>query len=658
MPPGASGRSASDRPGEDGGKQPKRPAKRKKRVQASIIVQSQDDGGDEVVWKVSPTAERLQSTANGGPQSRAMGEGRSVLQPCQAANKNCEPVLEILSFETCSKSISSKKKKSPGMAGKLEMWLSSSQLATDSKSKLDQDGGVDLQDEDKENDPHGPALQNSESKKGVTPTNSKIRASSSKRPPTSSQRRSSSAKKKPSSSVRKSATNPPGQRRKALLDLLDKVDDAVKCSMLIQTKLSFSLIGSSTNDDSDSRGVEPKAAGKGEKVYCEVVLNSPPQLKPAINEDGLGPRVEEAPQQNLLKKLGEHSTEALSKVGTLDISSESNDIAVQPGPLAGDLKGVDKVPSGLIAPHRMSCDPSGAGVSKNLASIQFLVLEVAEGEHKEPASLSVPQKTLTLLDEQNVIKRVVHLRDTWFHAVVQPGDTVNVIGDFDTDGECVIDREHNLMVINPDLLVSGSKVGSSFYCPRRAVFEERIKSNELSYPALMGTMLHQLFQVALRSECPTYNTLNDEVKVIIQSHLDRLYAAGVSDRDASAKLLAAIPPILSWWQQFVGVKDSAAQEIEFGKLHGTQPVSVQEVVDIEEMVWSPKYGLKGMIDASLYVKMGNMTLGGEDQIMPFELKTGKATTGYAATEHRAQVILYTLLMSDRFALTHLFLYMK
>ncbi|GKD21897.1 DNA replication ATP-dependent helicase/nuclease DNA2, partial [Tanacetum coccineum] len=37
-----------------------------------------------------------------------------------------------------------------------------------------------------------------------------------------------------------------------------------------------------------------------------------------------------------------------------------------------------------------------------------------------------------------------------------------------------------------------------------------------------------------------------------------------------------------------------------------------------------------------------------DLIMPFEFKTGKATNGQAAMEHSAQVMLYTLLMSERY----------
>lgn len=37
-----------------------------------------------------------------------------------------------------------------------------------------------------------------------------------------------------------------------------------------------------------------------------------------------------------------------------------------------------------------------------------------------------------------------------------------------------------------------------------------------------------------------------------------------------------------------------------------------------------------------------------EKIMPLEFKTGKGTTGQSAMEHCAQVILYTLLMSDRY----------
>lgn len=45
------------------------------------------------------------------------------------------------------------------------------------------------------------------------------------------------------------------------------------------------------------------------------------------------------------------------------------------------------------------------------------------------------------------------------------------------------------------------------------------------------------------------------------------------------------------------------------------------------MAWAPKYGLKGMIDASVLVKVVSDTNGPNEKIMPLEFKTGKATSG-------------------------------
>lgn len=51
----------------------------------------------------------------------------------------------------------------------------------------------------------------------------------------------------------------------------------------------------------------------------------------------------------------------------------------------------------------------------------------------------------------------------------------------------------NLMFIGSSFLL---QVSSSFSCLRRAVLDERLKSTEQSISALIGTMLHQIFQVS------------------------------------------------------------------------------------------------------------------------------------------------------------------
>ena len=71
---------------------------------------------------------------------------------------------------------------------------------------------------------------------------------------------------------------------------------------------------------------------------------------------------------------------------------------------------------------------------------------------------------------------------------------------------------------------------------------------------------------------------------------------------------------------------------------------INKVLDIEEHVWSPMYGLKGNIDATVQStikdRKSERTL-----TVPFEMKTGKNST---AALHRSQTMIYTLLLKDRY----------
>lgn len=72
---------------------------------------------------------------------------------------------------------------------------------------------------------------------------------------------------------------------------------------------------------------------------------------------------------------------------------------------------------------------------------------------------------------------------------------------------------------------------------------------------------------------------------------------------------------------------------------------VNKLLDVEEKVWSPVYGLKGMVDATVQVLMQD---GNEERTLtvPLEIKTGK----FPNAAHKAQTALYTLLLSDRYGM--------
>lgn len=82
-------------------------------------------------------------------------------------------------------------------------------------------------------------------------------------------------------------------------------------------------------------------------------------------------------------------------------------------------------------------------------------------------------------------------------------------------------------------------------------------------------------------------------------------------------------------------------------------IGITAICDIEEEIWSPKYGLKGKIDATIQaavieepMKSGKALVTHKSHLYPLEIKTGRKPTG---VEHTGQTMLYTLLMSDRYS---------
>ena len=48
------------------------------------------------------------------------------------------------------------------------------------------------------------------------------------------------------------------------------------------------------------------------------------------------------------------------------------------------------------------------------------------------------------------------------------------------------------------------------------------------------------------------------------------------------------------------------------------------------MAWAPKYGLKGMIDASVRVEVGSNKYKNSEKVVPLEFKSGKPPNGQAS----------------------------
>ena len=255
------------------------------------------------------------------------------------------------------------------------------------------------------------------------------------------------------------------------------------------------------------------------------------------------------------------------------------------------------------------------------------------------------------------------------------GDIVNLIGSFDLNStpSIVVSRLSGFLILHPDILVSSTKVGDSANCARKALLQEIIRTVGGSTPSLVyGNMLHEQMQA-----CMTEGKWDDEwreakIDEIVAREVQTLWTMDVEVDRAREQMREKSKAFGEFQSVFVGkqpkvscrllliaifkAQSSLAQANAFlsdahSSSHTDARLAITETLSVEEDIWSPKYGLKGKIDVSVagtLVEGGSATqqsLARHEGTLPFEIKTGRSSAGM---EHRAQTMLYTLLMSDRY----------
>ena len=220
---------------------------------------------------------------------------------------------------------------------------------------------------------------------------------------------------------------------------------------------------------------------------------------------------------------------------------------------------------------------------------------------------------------------------------------MHLVGKFDDTGQCIIDDHQNMLILHPDHLVSATVVGDSFSCTRRAVLQDRIKAtNESSEAQIYGHILHEIFQDAMKANRWDDDWLHNTIEIIASRYLEAFFEIKIDPIKAVENLKGKAMALQSWAENFVSAKPKADAVIR--ERNGTtSTIGVSKLLEVEEKVWSPMYGIKGNVDASIQITSND---GSAEKVLtvPFELKTGR----HANAAHKAQTALYTLLLSDRY----------
>ncbi|BFZ18502.1 hypothetical protein BsWGS_21541 [Bradybaena similaris] len=233
------------------------------------------------------------------------------------------------------------------------------------------------------------------------------------------------------------------------------------------------------------------------------------------------------------------------------------------------------------------------------------------------------------------------LRGFWTDTVVCKEDTVNIVGSFSSN-VCIIDDKNGLIIVNPDLLLSGTLVVSSTFCARKSVLNEKFKGVDSgNVQMLYGSVIHSLFQSVLKDGVRDEKTILKMASALLRSNkfLHEMYSHGVQGGSVMEEIGQYIPALISWLKQHTPTPGRAGT----AKLQESD-VMIQEIHDIEENIWSPRFGLKGKIDVTVKARLKKPNQLEEVKVLPLELKTGKASFSH---EHKGQVTLYSMMSSDR-----------
>ncbi|MEE6488178.1 hypothetical protein FKM82_015150 [Ascaphus truei] len=167
---------------------------------------------------------------------------------------------------------------------------------------------------------------------------------------------------------------------------------------------------------------------------------------------------------------------------------------------------------------------------------------------------------------------------------------------------------------------------------------------------LLGTILHEIFQKAT-----TRGFAKEDLQELAlytvhgPKYLKEMYQLNLNLADIMQEVQEYLPSFSKWASDFMTPSRPIQHRVTLklpsdgDREDGACAIEVSEFLDIEENIWSPRFGLKGKIDVTTGIKIHRKSKT-HFKIMPLELKTGRESN---SIEHRSQVILYTLLSQER-----------
>ncbi|KAG6911010.1 hypothetical protein DXG01_005425 [Tephrocybe rancida] len=279
-----------------------------------------------------------------------------------------------------------------------------------------------------------------------------------------------------------------------------------------------------------------------------------------------------------------------------------------------------------------------------------------------PKKSPLKKKNLIVKVDPSNQRRKVILRDDWTTIDIRVGDIINVLGTFNlatTSSSLItlsitITAKSNLLILHPDLLLTATALSNASQCRRKPLLSNLVRSTSDTTPALVwGNMLHEVMQSCLSEGRWETTWVDEKIDEVILKGLNELIKIDVTIDQAKREVTTRAKGLLVFSERYISnfpKPNAILTNTRSTNKQGDSLLAVSELLDIEEDIWSPTYGIKGKLDATVQAVISDpnppfavpVISGGPK---PLEIKTGRAVAGM---EHRAQTMLYTLLAAERY----------
>ncbi|KIM72845.1 hypothetical protein PILCRDRAFT_736976 [Piloderma croceum F 1598] len=192
-------------------------------------------------------------------------------------------------------------------------------------------------------------------------------------------------------------------------------------------------------------------------------------------------------------------------------------------------------------------------------------------------------------------------------------------------------------------------------------------SSDITPSLVWGNVLHEVMQRCLREGEWGGRWIDEQIERVVRGAggegrgMGDLVRLGVGVEEAVKEVKARAGGLKTFGERYMAQSPKATAILTDTRSTHKDPslLAITNLHDVEEDIWSPTYGLKGKLDATVQACITSpspptpFTLSSStpstiktNHPAPLEIKTGRAIAG---TEHRAQTLLYTLLASERYA---------